>query len=327
MSKVTQLFTMGVYGGLAYYTYTVFNFKIGSTGLPEMKLSITEAQLNETLKWLVPGSMFMGLSSLCLVVSKDLGKALLDSSSVARKIPAVLKISVCTAAILFMTAISMVPYSSIRPPSNTESQLLTAVRPFYARTQRLHLTSSYGLFRRMTGVGGRPEVIIEGANALEGPWLEYNFRYKPGNLNSSLPIVAPHQPRLDWQMWFAALSTYHTNPWIVSLAYRLLQGQPEVLRLLDEAHNPFPLNPPKSSKVWWQREKKGEYFPIYTKDHKPLLDYLRQHKFIDGRDWPIRTMWLKELLDAFRRFAAGVEPSILVVSFFLSASLIVLTQR
>lgn len=41
----------------------------------------------------------------------------------------------------------------------------------------------------MTGVGGRPEVIIEGANDLKGPWYEYNFKYKPGNVNSSLPIV------------------------------------------------------------------------------------------------------------------------------------------
>lgn len=44
----------------------------------------------------------------------------------------------------------------------------------------------------MTGVGGRPEIIIEGANNLNGPWLEYNFLYKPGNVNSSLPFVGEY---------------------------------------------------------------------------------------------------------------------------------------
>lgn len=58
-----------------------------------------------------------------------------------------------------------------------------------------------------------------------------------------IKIAAPHQPRLDWQMWFASLGTYHQNPWIMSLTYRLLKGQPEVLQLLD-AEIPFE-KPPK----------------------------------------------------------------------------------
>lgn len=58
-------------------------------------------------------------------------------------------------------------------------------------------------------------------------------------------VAAPHQPRLDWQMWFAALGTYHQNPWIMSLAFRLLNNQPEVLALLDHKHNPFADKAPK----------------------------------------------------------------------------------
>ena len=38
---------------------------------------------------------------------------------------------------------------------------------------------------------------------------------------------APHQPRLDWQMWFAALGRYEHNPWLIHLIYRLLVGQKE----------------------------------------------------------------------------------------------------
>jgi len=80
-----------------------------------------------------------------------------------------------------------VPYSSLHPAAN--STVIPVVRHWHSRLDHLQLTNSYGLFRRMTGVGGRPEVILEGSNQLAGPWLEYNFLYKPGNVNSSLPFV------------------------------------------------------------------------------------------------------------------------------------------
>ena len=52
-------------------------------------------------------------------------------------------------------------------------------------------------------------------------------------------IPVPHQPRLDWQMWFAALDNYQNNPWLMNLCYRLLSGTPEVLNLLDRSRLPF----------------------------------------------------------------------------------------
>ena len=77
----------------------------------------------------------------------------------------------------------------------------------------------------MTGVGGRPEVIIEGSDSMNGPWKEYHFMYKPGNMSESPKFVLPHQPRLDWQMWFAALGSYGHNPWFISLLYRILESK------------------------------------------------------------------------------------------------------
>lgn len=59
----------------------------------------------------------------------------------------------------------------------------------YAKVEHLHLVNGYGLFRRMTGAEGRPEVIIEGSDSIDGPWKEYEFLYKPGNVNNSLPFV------------------------------------------------------------------------------------------------------------------------------------------
>lgn len=62
-------------------------------------------------------------------------------------------------------------------------------RTMYNRLHKLHIVNQYGLFTKMTGVNGRPEIILEGADSLDGPWLEYNFLYKPGNVNHSLPFV------------------------------------------------------------------------------------------------------------------------------------------
>ena len=110
------------------------------------------------------------------------------------------------------------------------ARLHAAVAPF-------HVTSPYGPFAVMTTE--RPEIVIEGSD--DGvTWREYRFRYKAGDVNQPPRWVAPHRPRLDWQMWFAALG--YPPPWFMRLLARLLEGVPEVLALLDG--NPFPEHPP-----------------------------------------------------------------------------------
>lgn len=138
----------------------------------------------------------------------------------------------------------------------------------------LRIVNNYGLFEVMTT--SRPEIIIEGSDDGQN-WLEYGFKYKPGDLKKPPPWVAPYQPRLDWQMWFAALGSYQDNPWFINLMVRLLQGSPDVTGLLEK--NPFPSTPPKylravlyeyhftdlhtrrATGAWWQRESKGLYLP------------------------------------------------------------------
>ena len=134
------------------------------------------------------------------------------------------------------------------------------------------IANNYGLFAVMTTT--RDEIIMEGSN--DGKqWLAYEFHYKPGNTYRHPPVIAPFQPRLDWQMWFAALGTYRNNPWFVNFAVRLLQGAPEVTRLLQT--NPFPNAPPKYVRAelyrywftdfktgnrtggWWSRTPRGTY--------------------------------------------------------------------
>ena len=150
------------------------------------------------------------------------------------------------------------------------------------------VTSSYGLFATMTTK--RPEIVIEGSN--DGTnWLEYEFKYKPGRLDRPPPWVAPHQPRLDWQMWFAALGSYQGNVWFVNLLARLLQGTPEVLALIQT--NPFPDQPPRLIRArlyeyrftdrasrrkthdWWTRTPVGLYVPPITLEDLSTLPLLR----------------------------------------------------
>ena len=138
--------------------------------------------------------------------------------------------------------------------------------------------NTYGLFADMTE--SRPEIIVEGSND-QITWKTYEFRWKPGDLTKAPKWVAPHQPRLDWQMWFAALQgDYQNTYWFLNFMGSLLQGTPTVLKLL--AENPFPDTPPRyvratlydysftdlgtkrSEGMWWEREWKRIYCPAIS---------------------------------------------------------------
>ncbi|MDQ6693864.1 MAG: lipase maturation factor family protein [Chloroflexota bacterium] len=156
--------------------------------------------------------------------------------------------------------------------------------PLYDLAVRLSpfdVVNSYGLFAVMTT--SRPEIVVEGS-ADGKEWREYEFRYKPVDVNKAPAFVAPHQPRLDWQMWFAALSGSADDPssgdWFSLFMRRLLQGSPDVLGLLGK--NPFPAAPPRYIRAqlysytftrfgtpgggWWRRESKDVYFPATALD-------------------------------------------------------------
>jgi hypothetical protein len=110
----------------------------------------------------------------------------------------------------------------------------------YKLQNPFHLVNGYGLFTHMTTE--RPEIVVEGSN--DGvEWRPYEFRWKPGDPMRRPQFVQPHMPRLDWQMWFAALGSYRSNSWFLAFCERLLQGSPPVLALLGP--NPFPDGPPK----------------------------------------------------------------------------------
>ena len=147
----------------------------------------------------------------------------------------------------------------------------------YERVEPFRIANGYGLFRVMTK--DRREIEIEGsADGID--WLPYEFKWKPGDVMRAPGWCAPHQPRLDWQMWFAALGSPRENAWFYNLEICLLEGKTDVIRLF--ARNPFPQKPPRYIRAtfyryrfttsdehrkmgaWWKRQELGEYLPTIS---------------------------------------------------------------
>jgi lipase maturation factor 1 len=166
-------------------------------------------------------------------------------------------------------------FTAFKPRSRPPHALATV----YEQLEAFRIVNGYGLFRVMTT--DRGEIVLEGsADGVE--WLPFEFKWKPGDVKRAPGWCAPHQPRLDWQMWFAALESPQQNPWLVGLIVRLLQGSHEVTGLL--AHNPFPDKPPRyiratfyryrftttselrQTGAWWKRQELREYLPTVSMD-------------------------------------------------------------
>jgi predicted DCC family thiol-disulfide oxidoreductase YuxK len=149
----------------------------------------------------------------------------------------------------------------------------------YRYVEPFRIVNGYGLFRVMTKE--RREIVIEGsADGVD--WLPYEFKWKPGDVKRAPGWCAPHQPRLDWQMWFAALGSPQQNPWFLRLLEELLRGSPPVIGLIER--NPFPDKPPRYMRAmfydygfttaeehrqtgaWWKRRELREYVPTVSLD-------------------------------------------------------------
>lgn len=111
-----------------------------------------------------------------------------------------------------------------------------------------HLGSQYGLFRRMTGLEGRDELVFYGSDDRHD-WKVYEFYHKPTKTDKMPTFIAPHQPRLDWQLWFSALSPGVSNRdgYLNRLILKLFTNSTSVKTLL--AKNPFPDYPPSYIKI------------------------------------------------------------------------------
>ena len=116
---------------------------------------------------------------------------------------------------------------------------INVVRNLFARRQlmnasfdKLRLCSTYGAFGTVAET--REELIIESANDINGPWREYQFKVKPGDITRRPSWISPYHHRLDWQMWIASqVGRIERSAWIYSLLLKLLKQEPDVVRLLE----------------------------------------------------------------------------------------------
>ena len=186
---------------------------------------------------------------------------------------------------------AMVAWLSIAPVTNLISNRQVMNTSF----DPLDLVNSYGAF----GVVGRErdEIIFEGTDedviGADTKWKPYEFTAKPGDPDRRPPFVAPYQPRVDWQIWFAAMASPADYPWTFHFVWRLLHNDTDTLSLL--ANNPFPDAPPRyirarlyryhfapiGSKSWWTREPVGEWLPALSADDSEFRRILRAMDWLD----------------------------------------------
>jgi predicted DCC family thiol-disulfide oxidoreductase YuxK len=218
---------------------------------------------------------------LCLLLFDDAALQKVLPQRLIRRLPVrpdraaprtVVRLTVCCWALVlvFCSLVQMDVRFGGSPPAVTQ-RLAALLEP-------LHMVSGYGLFAVMTTQ--RDEIVIEGS--YDGvQWHEYEFRYKPGELARRPPWNIPHQPRLDWQMWFASLDDPRRLRWFQLFLQKLLENEPAVTALLEK--NPFTNKPPryvraqfydytysgsgeKAHGLWWDRRLLGSYFPtVYLK--------------------------------------------------------------
>ena len=162
---------------------------------------------------------------------------------------------------------------------------LSYVQPLLDDAAPWRTVNHYGLFAVMTTV--RREIEIEGSRDGKN-WKPYVFKWKPDDVMRRPAFVEPYQPRLDWQMWFAALGPWRRSPWFLGFMGKILEGNRDVLALLGE--DPFPESPPQylraliyeyrftdraerdATGAWWTRKLLGLYCPVLSLSKEAAKD-------------------------------------------------------
>jgi hypothetical protein len=176
--------------------------------------------------------------------------------------------------VVFNAVVIILSYWPVHNMLSRRQVMNTSFNPY-------HLVNTYGAFGSVTKA--RYEIVIEGTDEdavrEQTKWQEYEFKAKPGDPRRRPPQIAPYHLRLDWLMWFAAMSPvydYIEHPWFIVLVQKLLQNDPATLKLL--GRTPFPQGPKmirarlyryrfatarqrRETGQWWMRSLAGEYLP------------------------------------------------------------------
>ncbi|MDT5205407.1 MAG: hypothetical protein QOD34_2043 [Mycobacterium sp.] len=240
---------------------------------PQPVASIAGAIVVITQLWLVASGNFAWLNWLTIL----LGCSVIDTSSLSAVItvpsqPALVDPPLWFAVlvIVFGVLTLVLSYWPVRNMISRRQRMNMSFNPF-------HLVNAYGAFgsigrtRREVVIEGTDEAVVTEATV----WKEYEFKGKPGGVRRLPRQWAPYHLRLDWLMWFAALSPQYAYSWFRPFILRLLRNDPPTLRLL--RRNPFPDAPPRYVRAqlyryrfttaaelrrdhaWWHRTLEGSY--------------------------------------------------------------------
>ena len=247
---------------------------------PQPVASVAAGIVIVTQLWLVASGNFAWLNWLTILLAFSAVDATAFSLVVPVSAPPpvpdapVWFVAVVLAATVLTVVLSFWP---VRNMLGSRQQMNASFNPF-------HLVNTYGAFGSIGRI--RYEVILEGTDdpspSDRTVWKEYGFKGKPGDLHRIPRQWAPYHLRLDWLMWFAAISPSYARDWFRPLAVRLLKGDTATMRLL--GHNPFPDAPPRwirarlyeyrfttwrelrDERRWWDRTLIGDYLPAVTLD-------------------------------------------------------------
>ncbi|KRZ69465.1 Lipase maturation factor 2 [Trichinella papuae] len=319
------------YGLLGYVCWLWFSVQEVKNG--EVQFSLNEivnrgkilgleaAKFHSNLSYWLPFVCFYGISMFFSEIYAAFVRCWADFKhvSVKRRLYYTVQCVVMCLVASSAFAISLVPFSYV--DRNMHDMYPTHLKKTHQMLEKYKISSSYGLFSSMTGVEGRPELIVEGSNALNGSWTEYNFLYKVGPVDEAPILNIPHQPRLDWQMWFAALTEKpDESPWFISFVYRLLTNSKAVLDLMDAQsftktpkyvrasmyrYNFTAYDPKRRVKDWWTRSRLREYLPAYTADDEGLIGYLKKRNYIVLKpNSEERQTWIHNMLKMLRNYSS-----------------------
>lgn len=248
---------------------------------PQPVASVAAGVIVVTQLWLMASGNFAWLNALTILLALPA----VDGSRAAGLLSLPRPGAVPGAPVWFeglaLAATALVVVLSYRPARN----LLSRGQVMNYSFDRLRLVNTYGAFGSVSRV--RLEVAVEGTADAEpdgtAVWREYGFRGKPGELDRLPRQWAPYHLRLDWMMWFAALSPAYAEPWFPVFVTRLLENDRATLRLLRS--NPFPDEPPRYVRArlyryrytgwrellgtgrWWRRTPAGDFMaPVALRD-------------------------------------------------------------
>ncbi|MBW8825067.1 MAG: lipase maturation factor family protein [Acidobacteria bacterium] len=236
--------------------------------LPQPIAGIGASVMVITQCWLLLSGNFAWLNTVTIVVGLSVVGGPVVGPLLGVDPPALVHDGPGWFAAILVAVAAVIAVLSRRPARN----LVSRRQLMNASFDKLHLVNTYGAFGSITKV--RHEIIVEGR--LGSEWRPYEFKGKPGDVNRRPPQVAPYHLRLDWLLWFAALSPGYAERWWPTFVTRLLENDEPTLRLLRT--NPFPDRPPEEIRArffryryttpaerkatggaWWHRDLVGEF--------------------------------------------------------------------